>query len=109
MKKSVTIGIEPLIAMFVFASGEFNGEVFEYFPNLPKSFSENIDFQNSCGCNADLLCLRVNDQFDVEVWFADKDGDTFCYGLKEIQKSHPMLFVSLFTHIFDMIGNLKDD
>jgi len=109
MDKNITIGIEKLIAMFIVAKGEFNGEEFEYFPNLPKPFSENIDFQNSCGCNADLLCLRVNDQFDVKVWFVDKDGDTFCYGLKEIQRSHPILFVSLFTHIFDMIENIEED
>ena len=107
MSKNITIEIEKLIAMFVVAKGEFNGNEFEYFPKLPKPFSENIDFQNSCGCNADLLCLRVNNLFGVEVWFADKDDDTFYYGLKEIQRSHPILFVSLFTHIFDMIENIE--
>ena len=109
MNKEITIGIEKLIAIFVVAKGTPIGVGFTYFPKLPKPFSENIDFQNSCGCNADLLCLRVNSQFDVEVWFADKDGDTFCYGLKEIQKSHPMLFVSILTHVFDMIENIKED
>lgn len=108
MSKNITIGLEKLIAMFIVAKGTPIGEGFTYFPKLPKPFSEKLDFQNSCGCNADLLCLRVNDQFGVEVWFVDEDGDTFYYGLKEIQRSHPILFVSLFTHIYDMIENLED-
>jgi hypothetical protein len=105
----IIMKVEKLIAMFVIAVGTPIGKGFTYFPKLPKPFSENIDFQNSCGCNADLLCLRVNSLFDVEVWFADEDGDTFYYGLKEIQRSHPILFVSLFTHIFDMIESIKED
>ena len=54
-------GFELLIAMAIVALGEFNGVQFEYFPILPKPFCDNLDFQSSCGCNADFLCIRVND------------------------------------------------
>lgn len=109
MKEYITIGIEKLVAMVIIAKGTPIGLGFTYFPKLPKAFSENIDFQSSCGCNARLLCLRVDSLLGVDVWFVDKDGDTFSYGLKEIQKSHPMLFAVIFTHIFDIIENLKDE
>ena len=51
-------GFELLIAMAIVALGEFNGGQFEYFPILPKPFCDNLDFQSSCGCNADFLCIR---------------------------------------------------
>ena len=60
-------GFELLIAMTIVALGEFNGVQFEYFPILPKPFCDNLDFQSSCGCNADFLCIRVNDLFKVDV------------------------------------------
>ena len=104
----ITIEVEKLIAMFIIACGEWNGVQWEYFPKLPKCFSDNLNFQNSCGCNADLLCIRVNNLFKVDVWFADEDGDTFWYDLDDVKKTHPMLFVALFTHVFDMIENLKE-
>lgn len=106
--KEKTIGIETLIAMFVVAMGEWNGVQWEYFPKLPNCFTENLNFQASCGCNADFLRLTVNDLFGVECWFVDEDGDSFYYGLDEIKKTHPFLFVSIITHVFDMIENVSE-
>ena len=107
MDKEITIEIEKLIAMFVIAKGmQFCG-TFLYEPKLPKPISENIDFNSACGCMANFGCLRVNSNLGVECWFIDSDGDTFCYSLKEIKRSQPLLFVSIFTHVFDMIENIE--
>lgn len=108
MNKYITIGIEKLIAMCVIAFGEWNGCQWQYFPRIPKCFSDGLDFQNSCGCHADLLRLTVNELGRVEIWFADEDGDTFYYDWEEIRKTHPFLCVSIATHIFDMIENVKE-
>ena len=100
--------IEPIIAMYIIAMGEWNGAQWELFPKLPSCFAEGLDFQTSCGCNADFIRLTVNDLFKVEVWFADEDGDAFYYGLEDIMRSHPLLFTAIVTHVFDMIENLKE-
>ena len=78
MNKEITIGIEKLIAMFVVAKGEFNGEEFEYFPKLPKPFSENLTIKfPKCVFKGDLLSLRVNNQFGVELWFIDNNEEQY--------------------------------
>ena len=107
MDREITIEIEKLIAMFVIAKGKQMCGTFLYEPKLPKPISEGIDFNSSCGCLAKFGCLRVNSKLGVECWFIDSDGDTFCYSLKEIKRSQPMLFVSIFTHVFDMIENIE--
>ena len=103
--KEVNVSIETLIAMFAIAMGEWNGAQWEYYPKLPKCFTDNLNFQSSCGCNADFLRLTVNDLMGVECWFADEDGDSFYYGLNEIKKTHSFLYVAIVTHVFDMIEN----
>ena len=105
----INIKAEALIAAYIVAMGEWNGVQWELFPKLPTCFTDNLDFQSSCGCNADFLRLTVNDIFGVEVWFVDENGCAFYYGLNEIKKSHPYLFVAIVTHIFDMIENLDID
>jgi len=110
MNIEITIGIEKLIAMFIVAKGEFNGEEFEYFPNLPKPISEGIKFCGCCPTNAKLVCLRVNSDFKVECWFIgtyDGDKKTFDFSLNELKTYQPMLFASIFTHVFDMIENIE--
>ena len=102
----INIKAEALIAAYIVAMGEWNGVQWELFPKLPTCFTDNLDFQSSCGCNADFLRLTVNDIFGVEVWFVDENDCAFYYGLNEIKKSHPYLFVAIVTHIFDMIENL---
>jgi len=108
MEKIVNVKIEDAIAMFIIACGEFNGVQFEYYPNIPSCFGENINFQSSCGCNADFLRLTINNLLGVECWFADEDGDTFFYSLNDIKKSHPILWTAIVTHIYDMIENFED-
>ncbi len=107
MDKEITIGIEKLIAMFIIAKGMPFCGAFVYEPKLPKPICENIDFSPTYGCMANFGCLRVNSNLGVECWFMDEDGDTFCYSLKEIKRSQPMLFASIFTHVFDMIENIE--
>lgn len=107
--KEISIKTEHLIAMYIIAMGEYNGVQWELFPKLPTCFTDNLDFQSACGCNADFLRLTVNDNFGVEVWFVDEFDDTFYYGLNEIKKSHPLLFTAIVTHIYDMIENLDID
>jgi hypothetical protein len=106
MNREITIEIEKLIGMFIIARGTPIGVGFTYHPKLPKPIAEGIDFQTSCGCLAKFLSLRVNSKMEVECWFIDSDGDTFSYGLKEVKKSQPFLYVAIFTHVFDMIENI---
>ena len=90
------------------ALGELNGGRVEGIPRFLKPFCDNLDFQSSCGCNADFLCIRVNDLFKVDVWFADEEGDTFCYGLEEIKVSHPILYTAIVTHMADVMRNIEN-
>ena len=110
MKKSVTTGIEPSIEMFVITNGEFNGEEFEYFPNLPKSLSENLTINfPKCVFKGDLLSIRVNNQFGVELWFIDDKEEQYYFDWESIKMYAPTLAAIVFTHIFDMIENTKDN
>ena len=106
--KEISIKTETFIAMYIIAMGEWNGIQWELFPKLPNCFTQNLNFQSSCGCNADFLRLTVNDLFGVEFWFADEDDDTFYYSFNEIVKSHPLLIASIITYIDIMIDNFKD-
>lgn len=100
-------GFELLIAMAIVALGEFNGTQFEYYPILPKPFCDNLDFQSNYGCNADFLCIRVNDLFKVDVWFADENGDTFWRSLEEIKVCQPILYAAIVTHMADVMRNIE--
>ena len=115
ISKEVTINMETLMMMFIIAMGEWDGICFVYYPKLPKPFSENVrGIGNGC---ADLLSLRV-DPTDlgsgVQFWFMDDEhGEGSCKGewfrtWKDIKHTNPMLAVSTFTHIFDIINNLED-
>ena len=109
MDKNITIAVEKLIAMFIIAVGTLIGEGFTYFPKLPALFAHHLDFNHSCGCYANFLCLRVNSELNVECWFEDEDGDTFSYSLDDVKNIKPILWTSIITHIFDMIENIKED
>ena len=104
---TINVKIEPIIAMYIVAMGEWNGVQWELFPKLPNCFTDNLNFQSSWGCNADFLRLTVNDLFGVEVWFADEFGDTFFCSLEEIKVRHPLLFTSIVTYVYDMIENIE--
>ena len=110
MDKNITIGIEKLIAMFIVAKGEFNGVQFEYFPKLPKPFSENLTIKfPKCVFKGDLLSLRVNDKFGVELWFIGKNEEQHYFDWEAIKMYAPTLAAIVFTHIFDMIENIEED
>lgn len=110
MNKDITMGIGPLIAMFIIAKGEFNGEEFEYFPNLPKPFSEGLTIKfPKCVFKGDLLSLRVNDKFGVELWFIDDNEEQYYFDWEAIKMYAPTLAAVVFTHIFDMIENIEDN
>ena len=105
-KEFVTIDIEKLIEMAIIACGKNDGYFFEYYPKLPSCFTEKLNF-TAWGNNADFLRVTANDKFGVDCWFVNKDGETFYYDLKEVRKLHPILYVSLVTHMFDVIENLE--
>ena len=100
---------KDLVKMCVLGFGEWNGSQFELFLDLPSCFSKNLDFQNSCGCNADFLRLTINDKADVEVWFIDEDEDTFYYSLEEVMELQPLLYTSIVTCVYGMVLDLKED
>ena len=104
----VSTAIEKLIAMFAIAMGVAIGEGFTYSPKLPTCFTQHLDFNGSCGCYANFLCLRVNTELTVECWFKDESGDTFSYSLDEVKCIKPILWTSIITHVFDMIENVKE-
>ena len=109
MDKNITIGIETLIAMFIIANGKFNGEEWEYFPKLPKQFRENLTIKlPKCVFKGDLLSIRANDQFGVELWFIDDYEEQYYFSWKAIAQCAPTLAAIVFTHIFDMIENVKE-
>ena len=101
-----SIGINKLIAMFIIACGEAIGDGFAYFPKLPTCFTQHIMFPNRY--YADFIGLRVNSSLEVEVWFVTTEKEKVCISLDEIERSQPHLFASIFTHVFDMIENLKE-
>jgi len=110
MDKNITIGIEPLIAMFIIAKGEFNGEEWEYFPKLPKPFSEDLTIKfPKCVFKGDLLSIRVNDQFGVELLFINDNEVQYYFSWKAITQYAPTLAAIVFTHIYDMIENIEED
>ena len=110
MDKNITIGIEALTAMFIIAKGEWNGEEWEYFPKLPKQFCENLTIKlPKCVFNGDLLSIRVNDQFGVELWFIDGNEEQYYFSWETIVECAPTLAAIVFTHIYDMIENIKED
>ena len=104
MEEFKTIEIKKLITMFVIAMGKQIGNGFTYMIKLPSCFGENIKFQD---CKANILALRVNSDLELEVWFADEDGGTFAYPLASIRETHPFLFVSIVTHVYDMINSIN--
>lgn len=106
--RQVSIAIEKLVAMFIIAMGVAIGEGFTYFSKLPACFTQHLDFNRTCGCYANFLCLRVNTELKVECWFVDESGDTFSYGLDEVKCVKPILWTSIITHVFDMIENVKE-
>ena len=104
MENIKTIEIKKLITMFVIAMGKQIGDGFTYMIKLPSCFGENIKFQD---CKANILALRVNSDLELEVWFADKYVNTFEYPIEDIRKTHPFLFVSIVTHVYDMINSIN--
>jgi hypothetical protein len=110
-KKEVTMKIDDVIAMTIIAMGQPDGDGFEYFPKLPRPFTENVMFKNRNNriYFADFLRLRVNDQLRVECWFITENEEKFYIELNDIKKTNPLLYVCIFTHIFDMIENVKED
>lgn len=104
----ISVSINPIIAAFIIACGEWNGSQWEYFPKLPSCFCEKITFYGG-HTNADLLRLCVNDQLGVECWFIDENENMFWLDLDDIKKSHSFLWVAIVTHIYDMIENFEEE
>jgi hypothetical protein len=109
MDSNIKIGIEKLIAMFIIANGEWNGEEWEYFPKLPTPFCENLIIKfPKCVFNGDLLSLRVNDKCGVELWFIDNNEEQYYFAWESIKECAPILAAVVITHIYDMIENIEE-
>ena len=104
----ITLEVEKFIAMFIVACGENDGIMFIYYPNLPKNFSEGIDLKGLWG-KCDLISIRVNDKFCVELWFEDKDENSISIPWSSMVKFMPMLCASVLTHVYDVVNNLEDN
>ena len=102
----INIKTNDLIAMAIVAFG-FCCVEWTYYPKLPKPFSENLPFVGMCDNKANLLCLTLDDSNNVKVWFEDEMGDTKALTLDEVKVRYPFMFVSLITHICDMIENAE--
>lgn len=109
MDKNITIGMEPLMVMFIITMGEWDGTSFVYYPKLPTPFCTNVALHlPHCTFHGDLLSLRVNEDMKVEFWFIDKDEEQYYFSWETIKSARPTLAAIVFTHIFDMIENLKE-
>lgn len=94
--------------MAIIAFGQNDGCFFEYVPKLPNCFAENLNFAPCWGHKADFLRLTINDQMGIDCWFVDEEENTFYYSIEEIKKKHPTLFVSIVTHMIDMVHNMRN-
>ena len=107
MNKDITINAEVLMAFYIIATGEFDGVCFVNYPKLPTPFCENIKIGNKVG---DLLSLRVDPNDDVlrvQLWFIDKNENHFFLDWEDIVRIKPTLAAVVFTHVYDMIENIK--
>ena len=105
MNKDLNVSIEKLIGLFIIACGEWNGVQWEYFPTLPKPFTDGLEFK-ACG-KADFLRITLNDLGGVEAWVIDGKEDFYYYSLDELESEQPMLYAAIITHVFDMIENVE--
>jgi len=78
----------------------------KYVPSIPSEFSKHIDFNDCCGCYADLWYMECKGGSKIKLWFKDEDGDSFSYDLDEIKEIQPMLFASIVTHLHDIKGSV---
>ena len=105
--RQITKEMEKLAAMFIIAMGEWDGVCFVYYPKLPKPFCKNL---NVDGHDGDLLSIRVDPtdyELSVQFWFMDKEENHFFFTWQTIKEVKPWLNVAVFTHIYDMIENVK--
>ena len=103
--KEKTIGIEPLITMFVIAMGAQIGSGFTYFIKLPTCF-EQVKFKGSI---VKLCAMRVDSECNLEFWFIDCYTDeTFSLSLDYIKENYPLMFASVVTHVCDTIENVSE-
>ena len=108
MNKEITIGAETLMAFYIIATSEFDGVCFVNYPKLPTPFCKNIKIGGLVG---DLLSLRVDpseDNLKVELWFIDKEENQFFLNWEDVLRLKPTLAAIVFTHVYDMIENLKE-
>jgi hypothetical protein len=107
MSRDISISAEVLMAFYIIATGEFDGVCWVNYPKLPTPFCENVKIGNEVG---DLLSLRVdpNDsKLRVQLWFMDERENSFFFTWEEVVQLKPTLAAVVFTHVYDMIENVK--
>lgn len=102
MKK---IGIEKLILMYVIAFGEFDGVLWEVFPDMPDCFTEGLSF---AGRKADFIRITVSQEGDCDCWFMYADEESFHMPLNKVMVEKPMLYAAIVTHVYDMVMELDE-
>ena len=103
--RQVPIAIEKLVAMVVIAFGESICECFMYTPKLPLVFTENI---NVNGKSVNFKSISVFPNGMLLFWFEKEDGYYGTLTIEDVKRHCPYLLVSIITHVFDMIENVKD-
>ena len=107
MSRDISISAELLMAFYIIATGEFDGVCWVNYPKLPTPFCENVKIGNEVG---DLLSLRVdpNDsKLRVQLWFMDEQENSFFFTWEEVVQLKPTLAAVVFTHVYDIIENVK--
>ena len=104
MDKNITIAIKDLIAMAVIAFGDGVCDCFVYTPKLPLVFTNNINIE---GKIVNFKAISVYPNGMLSFWV--ENGDKCSYlTIEEVKRYCPYLFVSIVTHVCDLIENLKE-
>ena len=100
-----SVEISHLIIMAVVAFGDTICDCFMYAPKLPLEFTNSIRIK---GKVVNFKSISVYPNGMLSFWFEEESGECSYLTLKEVQLYCPYLFVSIVTHIFDRIENVKE-
>lgn len=100
-----SVEINKLIIMAVIAFGEGICGCFVYEPKLPLEFTHNIKVK---GKMVNFKAIGVCSNGMLSFWFEEENDKCSYLTLEEVKTYCPYLFVSIITHVFDMIENVKE-
>ena len=100
-----SVEISKLIMMVAIAFGEGICECFVYEPKLPLEFTNGIKIK---GKVVNFVAIGVYPDGTLSFWFKEENDKCSYLTLEEVKTYCPYLFVSIITHIFDLIENVKE-